>query len=436
MDIFENNSLLLKDKKNLEQTPIPVVTVAASFRDELARYHGVKEYFGDVEDEVLFSRAHYSMALAALVCAWGGIKPDPKKAWGVDPTNYVTRQDWGKLEFTEEVGQLMARNSFLKWVKDLIDTKVRQKLPITGAIATPLLMLFERVHRPILSFHYETGNLLIGAGKQVVQVVTDPHVRPQYLEHAERPTIRYCVFDEKTRTDMLELAEVMGKDLDPKRVVVTGPPVDPRIVAARKKKSPTAYTKRPVRLVITTGGLGTNKKEIETCFRSLAPLLRHAKIQLIVYVGVHEDIREMIHQIAKQEGIPTAEKHHVEAPLRIFHSPHIVQANEMLIQYAFPWADGFITKPSGDMAYDAAAAGCFLLTLEPWGEWEHNIRDIFEQRGISRRAIPEKLQEQLDSLLTAHGSPAWAETAIGNALALPKLFTEGIQNILDQMPTS
>jgi hypothetical protein len=436
MDVFENASLLAKDKKYLETTAVPIVTVAASFRDELARFHGVKEYFGDVEDEVLFSRAHYSMALAALIEAWGGIRPDPKKAWGVDPTNYVTRHDWGKLTFTEEVGQLMARNSLLKWIKDMIDTKVRQKLPITGAISTPLLMLFEQVHRPILSFHYETGNLLVGAGRHVVQVVTDPHVRPQYLEHAELPNIRYCVFDEKTRVDMLELAEVMQKELDPRRVIVTGPPVDPRIIAARKKKNASAYKKRALRLAITTGGLGTNKKEIESCFRSVAPLVRDSKIQLIIYVGVHEDIREMVHQIATQEGIPTASAHHTHAPLRILHSPHIVQANELLVEHAFPWADGFITKPSGDMAYDAAAAGCFLLTLEPWGEWEHNIRDIFEQRSISRRAVPEKLHEQLESLLTANDNKAWIESAIENALALPKLFTEGIKNILAQMPKS
>jgi hypothetical protein len=88
------------------------------------------------------------------------------------------------------------------------------------------------------------------------------------------------------------------------------------------------------------------------------------------------------------------------------------------------------------MAYDAAAAGCFLLTLEPWGEWEHNIRDIFEQRGISRRAMPENMIEQIDSLVTSHGDRSWVETAIDNALHLPKLFTEGTKNILAQMPKS
>lgn len=433
--MFENLSILNKDKKLLEQTKIPIVTVAASFRDELARFHGVSDYFGYTEDEVLFSRAHYSMALAAIIAAWGKDGTNAKKAWFVDPTNYVTKEDWSKVEFTEEVGRLMARNSPLKWLKDQIDTRVRQKLPITGAITTPLLYLFEHVERPILSFHYEAGNILAANGKMVVQVITDPHVRPQYLEHAELPTMRFCVFDEKTKMDFLELAEVMGKAVDPKRVIVTGPPVDPRIIAVRKHKKAGDYKNRALRLVLATGGLGTNKKEIESCIRSLAPFIRGGKIQVIVYAGVHEDLRESIHHIANQEGVSTSSRYLSDAPLRILHSPHIVQANELLIKYAFPWADGFVSKPSGDMAYDAAAAGCFLLTLEPWGEWEHNIREIFEQRGVSRRAIPDEFAKQLDSLLEKNGAKPWIETAIENALSLPENFTHGIEHILAQMPS-
>ncbi len=432
--MFENLSILNKDKELLEKTKVPIVTVAASFRDELARFHGVADYFGYTEDEVLFSRAHYSMALAAVISAWKDHGTDPKKAWLVDPTNYVTRHDWGKVAFTEEVGKLMARNSPLKWLKDQVDTRVRQKLPITGAITTPLLYLFEHVERPILSFHYEAGNILASQGKLVVQVVTDPHVRPQYLEYAQLPTMRFCVFDEKTKMDFLELADVMDKKVDPRRVIVTGPPVDPRVTACRKKKNPTDYKERPLRLVLATGGLGTNKLEIEHCLRSLAPFIRGNKIQVIVYAGVHEDLRESIHSIANQEGLTTSNRKDLDAPLRILHSPHIVEANELLITYAFPWADGFVTKPSGDMAYDAAAAGCFLLTLEPWGEWEHNIRDIFEQRGISRRAIPEEFAKQLDSLLEKNGSKPWIEMAIEKALDLPNDFIHGIEHILAQMP--
>lgn len=448
MDMFGNQKLLAKDKALLEKTKVPIVTVSASFRDELARFHGVDDYFGKTEDEVLFSRAHYSMALGAAMSQWThGI--DPARAWLVDPTNYVTRKDWAKIEFTEEVGKVLARNKLLKILKDRIDERARGKLPITGAITTPLLYLFESVHSPILSFHYEAGNILAGVGKQVIQVITDPHVRPQYLVHAELPTVRYCVFDENTRESVFELAEVMDKEIDPRRVIVTGPPVDPRIIQARRHKKTTDHLNRPLRLVITTGGLGTNKSEIEDCVRSLAPLLRHQAllpyqaavgrkptdfgVQLIVFVGTHQDLRESIHTIANQEGLTTAARGDETASLRILYSPHIVEANELLIKHAFPWTDGFISKPSGDMAYDAVAAGCFLLTLDPWGEWEHNIRDIFEQREISRRAIPTELTDQLRSLATERGGKAWITQALENVHKVPELFLKGTENIVQQV---
>ena len=65
----------------------------------------------------------------------------------------------------------------------------------------------------------------------------------------------------------------MGKRVDPDRIIVTGPPVDPRIIAARKKKNP-FLLKRPLRLCITTGGLGTNKDEIHEILHLLFDLLK------------------------------------------------------------------------------------------------------------------------------------------------------------------
>lgn len=429
-----DSKLLRKDKELLEHTRIPIVTVAASYKHDLAQYHHLR--YSSLGTEVLFSRAHYSMAVAALVEAWGGkYVPDPKKAWAVDPTNYVTQADWAKVEFTENVGKLIARYNFLKVIKNFVDTGARNKLPITDAITTPLLYLFERVEHPILSFHYEAGNILGGIGKRIVQVVTDPHVRDQYLEHAQLHSMRFCVFDENTKISFLEKAATMDKKVDPNRVIVTGPPVDPRVAACSSKKDPHNLHHRPLRLVIATGGLGTNKPEIEQCVRSLTSLLRlpHPPLQVIVYVGVHEDIRESIHSICRLEGVPTARITEEDAPVRILYSPHIVESNETLIKYGFPWADGFITKPSGDMAYDAAAAGCFLLTLQPWGEWEENIRDVFEQKQISRRAIPEKLDEQIKTLIAEIGATSWIDAAIKKATSLPNLFTHGIHKIVKQL---
>jgi hypothetical protein len=41
----------------------------------------------------------------------------------VDPTNFVGEKDWGKIEFTQKIGQLMARHKMLKDIKDKIDTE-------------------------------------------------------------------------------------------------------------------------------------------------------------------------------------------------------------------------------------------------------------------------------------------------------------------------
>ena len=93
------------------------------------------------------------------------------------------------------------------------------------------------MHRPIISLHNETGNVLAGVGKKVLQVITDPYVRNEYLDYAHLSTMRFAVFDEKTKTDTIERAKLLNKKLDPDRVIVTGPPIDPRIVACASHKN-------------------------------------------------------------------------------------------------------------------------------------------------------------------------------------------------------
>ena len=100
------------------------------------------------------------------------------------------------------------------------------------------------------------------------------------------------------------------------------------------------------------------------------------------------------------------------------------------MRYIFPWADGFITKPSGDMAYDAVAAGCFLLTLSEWGVWEERIREIFEQEGIARKAEPAQLVTQLSLLQQSIRGKSWVESAMYNALKIDQSYLTGAENIL------
>ena len=85
--------LLDHDRELLATTHYPIVTLAASFRD-------VVEEQGSLPDsrdhqDVVFSRAHFSMALGVAVAAWGSDgTPRPEKAWLIDPTNYVRHKDW------------------------------------------------------------------------------------------------------------------------------------------------------------------------------------------------------------------------------------------------------------------------------------------------------------------------------------------------------
>ena len=78
------------------------------------------------------------------------------------------------------------------------------------------------------------------------------------------------------------------------------------------------------------------------------------------------------------------------------------------------------------MAYDAAAAGCFLLTLKPWGVWEERIEDIFWQKGISRKAEPTQIIKQLTGLQEI----GWVEQAHDALKNLEPLYLKGVKNIV------
>lgn len=431
------------DKQFLEESQLPIVTVSASYQEDLKGLHGLPE--NETMQDVVFSRAHYSMALAIAVEAWGKAI-DHNKAWIVDPTNYVSPEHWRQIELTEVIGKTIARHPILKMLKDFIDQFGRSKLPILASITPPLLHVTQKIDRPILSLHIAAGNILVKQGKTIVQVITDPHVREEYITNAESKRMFYCVFDEKTKMEFLEKAAVMGKKVDPNKIVVTGPPVDPRIIKAKDKKQ--AWRRGPINLVLTTGGLGTNKHEIRQILLKLLPLLRKqpTPINLCLYASTHLDIMEMAQKLAKENRIKTeiiteiGNQSYFDKSKRsvlegsnfsIIYHPQIVDANEILVKHAFSWADGFITKPSGDMAYDAAAAGCFLLTLNEWGEWEENIRETFEQLGISRKADSENIDKQLEVLSQAGtNEDSWIEKAINNAMSLKKPYLSGAENIV------
>ena len=76
------------DRHKLEEVDVPVVTISASFKRQIAEERGevAKDF-----DEIVFSRAHYSMARAITVEA----KRKKLTSWLVDPTNFVTKRTPG-----------------------------------------------------------------------------------------------------------------------------------------------------------------------------------------------------------------------------------------------------------------------------------------------------------------------------------------------------
>ncbi|KKU44987.1 MAG: hypothetical protein UX62_C0044G0002 [Microgenomates group bacterium GW2011_GWA2_46_7] len=425
-----------EERHLLETVQIPIVTVSATFKEELEARFGEKPT-GTTPD-VTFSRAHYSMANALVVAA----TKNHRTFWMIDPTNYVSAKDWPKIMFTERMGRLIARSPILKELKDLMDTRLRNQLPLTGAIREPLTYVTGRVTRPIISLHYEAGNILLENGKTVLQVVTDPHVRPQYLTHASNPKLSWAVFDELTKARLIELAYILGHKVEEKRVHVTGCPVDPRIITQDKNHRLHGYSAqgrsasggkyRPLRLAITTGGLGTNKAEIENLLTHLSPAIKKGEVHIAAYAGVHTDFETMFTTFARVHHIKIGDIHDVQSPFRVFRGNDIVDANELLLDHIFPWADGIIAKPSGDMAYEAIAAGCFLLTLHPWGEWEENIRAYTEAEGVSIRADIENILAQLRAIVTMpiEKNKPWVELALTRAQKLAKTVSRGADNIL------
>lgn len=421
------------DQKWLSETALPIVTVSGTFREDAKGFHHLPD--NNFTPDIVLSRAHFSMALGVAIEAWGGTtgQMDYHKAWVADPTNYVSAKQWANVRFTEFVGKTLARYSILKTLKDFADKFGRNNLPIAAGITPPLLYLTEHVTKPILSFHIAAGNILAGQGRQVIQIVTDPHVRPEYVMYADKPNITYCVFDEETKLEFLEVASMSKIAVHPEKITVTGPPIDPRVVAARQKK--VAWRNGPLKLCITTGGLGTNKSELRHILQQLLPELRRrpATLQLLMYAGTQKDIADMVRQLAKEQHIAVGRPDDLHAEFRLLYHPQILDANELLIHYGFPWADGFITKPSGDMAYDAVAAGCFLLTLKEWGVWEEQIREIFEQKDIARRADTEHIVGQLKLLRSANsgtGGMSWIERAMNRSFGIEKLFLQGSQKII------
>ena len=197
--------------------------------------------------------------------------------------------------------------------------------------------------------------------------------------------------------------------------------------------------------------MGTNKTEIKQLLQQLLPAIKNNQlsvpIELIYYAGTHADHQQMAIRLAKKYHLGyRLLTSHDPAPFKkqgrwqqakqpskksnikfgIIHHPQIMDANELLIRHGFPWADVFITKPSGDMAYDAALSGAALLTLKEWGEWEHNVRQVFEQQQLAQVVDHDQIVQQLQTL----SQSGWISQAMQRSHQLPAIFYQGVDNII------
>ena len=92
MDVKQDLLRALKDEQEkLAKAQVPIVTISATFRKELSGKYPNLEH---TAPDVVFSRAHYSMAKAVEEAA----KKMGKTTWLSDPTNFVLdNQGWGKI---------------------------------------------------------------------------------------------------------------------------------------------------------------------------------------------------------------------------------------------------------------------------------------------------------------------------------------------------
>lgn len=420
---FQLDKAYKSQKRRLAEVQVPIATVSATYRKELSYwYKNPMTTAGDL----VYSRAHYSMAEAVRYQA----ELMDLSTQVADPMNFVDPENWKKVKFTEVIGKVVARKNLIKKLKDKLDKLIRSKSPITEPIARPLKLLFEDVKQPIICLHYEAANLLNLQNQPLVDVVTDPHVRQHYLKALPlkgqpHNSPYYAVFDPQTKVEFLNLAKKLGKSLDPEKVVVTGPPIDPRIIKSQKRTK--LELQLPLNLAVTTGGLGQNLDEIKKVLSSLAPLLKPPeKIRLFLYAGTHKDFRNFYEDFCAKNNLRIGNLDESGAQVRILFEDSIVDANNNLIKYMFPWADGVVTKPSGDMAYDAVAAGCFLWLLSPWGEWEENVARFFISAGIAKNLDTNQAKEQFERLY----DDEFFSQARKNIEKLPKTFFNGAKNIV------
>ncbi len=305
----------------------------------------------------------------------------------VDVLQYVNNRDFLKFEKLARRAKRVASSPRLHDVYNRYSPLIRRIVnpdkkvqPVVDYFAKSIASRGDNT--PVITTHYSVGNALLeslkarGDGRSVVHYVTDPsHIHTQYLKHKDDPRTHYFVFDKATASAL----EDAGVDAD--KISVTGFSTHPDLSPAEAR----SVADRKLRVGIFTGGVGTNRAEIETIVQNFNP----ENQQLVVYCGTHTDIMEsslgLVSRNLRTKIVPA--QNFQESDIG---DEHIVFVVGTSLEGAVPasykvlnWSDVVATKPSGDIAIEAVLSGHPVIPLSHWGVQEDVIDDMLHAYGAT-----------------------------------------------------
>ncbi|MFA5136150.1 MAG: hypothetical protein WC489_02030 [Patescibacteria group bacterium] len=137
--------------------------------------------------------------------------------------------------------------------------------------------------------------------------------------------------------------------------------------------------------------------EIQEILGELSAWIKSGKVELSVFLGTNMDLAERLHKQLSKLGL--------NDPL---FTVNIVSgtdkeelnksAQQMLIS-----ADFVCSKPSGDRAYEACAAGCPLLSLFALHPHEEKIFEMLQEQGMAVKCKTSHLKRQIEEIITNNG---------------------------------
>ena len=280
------------------------------------------------------------------------------------------------------------------------------------------MQLVEKVdkRKSIIVFHYKIAEILLKHGYRVIVSVTVPLSELKRCGHigllkknpewAER--VRYATIDEGI-TDDLRKEKIPGIQ---NIVEGVGVIVSPQLVERGQKKASQAeerwsrdgISKKPINIVLSINGLGSNFSEVRETFRQLAKWAHWNVITLTVFLGTNLDLQARLLSVLDQLNLQLSDFGGNENSISIIAGTSKEnlqkQREEALLE-----ADLIIANPSVVTSFEAAAAGCPLAVLAPTNRREREVLKALKKQDTAIRVAPSKIKQFIfDSLGTYEGT--------------------------------